>query len=94
MSMPDALQVDNRPLKRGRLLVQSMSVDDVDASVPSSAASAYCSPLKKTRGKRAALNNFIEMPFDILFEVCIKSEVVNFDANHLNALDSWTPSPF
>ena len=64
MSMADAQQADNRPLKRGRLLVQSMSVD---ASLPSS---AYCS-LKKTRGKRAALNNFIEMPFDILFEVCI-----------------------
>ena len=93
MSMPDALQADSdiRPLKRGRLLVQSMSVD---ASVHSSAASACCSSLKKTRGKRAALNNFIEMPFDILFEVCIKSEVVNCDANHLNTLDSWTPSPF
>jgi hypothetical protein len=59
-----------------------MSVDAVDASVSSSL-------LKKTRGKRAALNNFIEMPFDILFEVCLKSEVA---ANHLNALDSRTPS--
>lgn len=87
MSMPDAQQADTRPLKRGRLLVQSMSVD---ASVPSSACSSL---LKKTRGKRAALNNFIEMPFDILFEVCIKSEVVNCDANHLNTLDSRTPSP-
>ena len=85
--MPDAQQADTRPLKRGRLLVQSMSVD---ASVPSSACSSL---LKKTRGKRAALNNFIEMPFDILFEVCIKSEVVNCDANHLNTLDSRTPSP-
>jgi hypothetical protein len=83
MSMPDAQQADTRPLKRGRLLEQSMSV----ASVPGSACSSL---LKKTRGKRAALNNFIEMPFDILFEVCIKSEV---DANHLNALDSRTPSP-
>ena len=83
MSMPDTQQVDGRPLKRGRLLLQSMSVD---ASVSSSA-------LKKRRGKRAALNNFIEMPFDILFEVCIKSEVVNCDANHLNTLDSRTSSP-
>ena len=72
MSMPDAQQADSRPLKRGRLLVQSMSVD---ASVPSSAC---CSLLKKTRGKRAALNNFIEMPFDIMFEVCMKSEVVDW----------------
>ena len=85
--MPDARHADNRPLKRGRLLVQGMSVD---ASVPSSAC---CSLLKKTRGKRAALNNFIEMPFDILFEVSIKSEVVNCDVNHLNALDPRTPSP-
>lgn len=84
--MPDAQQADNRPLKRGRLLVQSMSVD-VDASVPSLSSAL----LKKTRGKRAALNNFIEMPFDIMFEVCIKSEVVNCDANHLNALDFRTP---
>ena len=87
MSMPDTQQADNRPLKRGRPLVQSMSVD-VDASVPSSACFSL---LKKTRGKRAALNNFIEMPFDIMFEVCIKSEVVNCDANHLNALDFRTP---
>ena len=77
MSMPDTQQAEKRPFKRGRLLVQSMSVD---ASLPNS--SAYCSLLKKTRGKRAALNNFIEMPFDILFEVCIKLEVVNCDANH------------
>ena len=90
MSISDAQPelADNRPLKRGRLLVQSMNVD---ASVTSS--STCSSLLKKTRGKRAALNNFIEMPFDILFEVCIKSEVPNCNANHLNTLDSWTPSP-
>lgn len=82
--MPDAQQADNRPLKRGRLRVQSMSVD----ALPSSACSSL---LKKTRGKRAALNNFIEMPFDILFEVCINQKW-NCDANHLNTLDSRTPS--
>ena len=89
MSMPDAQQADTRPLKRGRLLIQSIGVD-ASSSAPSSACGSL---LKKTRGKRAVLNNFIEMPFDILFEVCIKSEVVNCHANHLNALDSWTPSP-
>ncbi|KAF8810070.1 hypothetical protein BYT27DRAFT_7186928 [Phlegmacium glaucopus] len=54
MSMADAQDVDNRPSKRSRLLSESNTA-------PSSSS-------KKTRGRRAALNNFIEMPLDILFE--------------------------
>jgi hypothetical protein len=66
MSMPDPQQADNRPSKRGRLLAPS---PNVDVLVPDLS-------YKRTRGRRAALNNFIEMPLDILFEVCLKSEVV------------------
>ena len=63
-SMPNTQQADNRPVKRTCLPAKSMSVDIL---VPSSSS-------KRRRGKHVALNNFIEMPLDILFEVCLNQK--------------------